>query len=169
MKIDFSNLKSWKSIRKYLDKQVCDDIIRDLLKAGKEKIDLVGDKLISFTVIQDKEKLEILNNKTKKDMVEKSTVDIISRLGKTPDFDMFNGASTVIMISIKDKSKIFVDIIGEVIHKIVTEAKELGLAAHWNSFVKYHFKDSGDHEILEELSVPENYTPYYVISVGYPK
>lgn len=167
MKITLNSLRSWRSIRSYLDKQINDDYIRDLIKAGKEKVDVMGDKLLSFTVIQDKEKLEKLNNITKIEMVKKSSVEIVSRLGKTKDFDMFYGAHTVIMISVKDRSKVIGDVIGDVIHKIVTAAKDLGLAASWNGFIKYRFSDGIANEDKELLDIPDDYIPCYAISVGY--
>lgn len=167
MKITLKSFKSWRSIRTYLDKQVCDDLVKDLIHAGKEKFDSMGDKLLSFTVIQDKEKIDKLNRVTKLDMMKKSSVDIVKRLGKTPDFDIFYGAPTVIMISVKDKSKIIGDLIADVIHKIIVAAKDLGLATNWNSFIKYHFTDDLSSEDKLLLNIPEDYTPHYVISVGY--
>lgn len=165
----FKSFKTWDSIRKYLDKQVCDDVIKDLLKAGKDKFDSMGDKLLSFTVIQNKDQIDELNKITKVDMTKKSDVDIVTRLGKTPDFDIFYGASTVIMISIKDRSKAFGDLCGDVIHNIVSAAKDLGLSAHWNSFVKYHFSDGVKKEEKQSLNIPDDYIPHYVISLGYAK
>lgn len=167
MKIILNSFKSWRSIRKYMDKQVCDDLVTDLIKAGKVKFDSMSDKFLSFTVIQDKEKIEKLNKITKIDMMEKSSVDIVKRLGKTPDFDIFYGAPTVIMISVKDQSKILGDLIGDVVHKIITAAKDCGLATNWNSFIKYHFTDEINTSEKEQLNIPEDFTPYFVISVGY--
>lgn len=154
-------MKNWRSIRKYLDKQICDDAIKQLLKSGKEKLDIMGDKLWSFTVIQSKEQIDEINKLTKLDMKENSDVDIITRLGKTSDFDIFYGAPTVIMVSVKDKSKGLISICGDSVHNIVNKAKKLGLATNWNSFIKYHFFDK------TTLDIPEDYTPYYAISVGY--
>lgn len=167
MKITLNSFKSWRSIRTYLDKQICDDLIKDLIAAGKDKFDVVGDKILSFTIIQDKEKIDKLNKSTKLDMMKKSSVDIVKRLGKTPDFDIFYGAPTVIMISVKDKSKIIGDLIADVVHKITIAAKDLGLATNWNSFIKYHFTDEMDTSEKELLNIPLNFTPKYVISIGY--
>lgn len=168
MKIKLNSFKSWRSIRTFLDRQVCDDVVKDLISSGRDKLDYMGEKLLSFTIIQDKEKIEKLNNVTKLGMMKKSSVDIIKRLGKTPDFDMFYGAPTVIMISVKKRSKVIGDIIADVVHKIITKAKDLGLATNWNSFVKYHFTDEMSAEDKLQLDIPEDYTPHYVISVGYP-
>ncbi|QEN04703.1 hypothetical protein EW093_08280 [Thiospirochaeta perfilievii] len=167
MKMSLNSFKTWRSIRKYMDKQVCDDLIKDLIKAGRAKFDGMSEKFLSFTVIQDKDKLEKLNCITKVDMVKKSTIDIVSRLGKTPDFDMFYGAPTVIMISVKNRTKIIGDLIADVIQKIVMAAKDFGLVTNWNGFIKYHFTDGITTDEKELLDIPEDYTPYYVISVGY--
>lgn len=156
-------MKCWRSIRKYIDKQIADETIKQLLKSGKDIVGNVGDKLLSFTVIQGKEQIEEINALTKIDMIEQSEVPIIKRLGKTKDFDIFYGAPTVIMISVKDKSKVLGDLCGNCIHKIIENAKKMGLSTHWNSFVKYHFFDK------DSLDIPEDYTPYYAISIGYSK
>ncbi|MGL1892804.1 MAG: nitroreductase family protein [Spirochaetaceae bacterium] len=169
MKKVLDNFRSWRSIRTYLDKQINDETIKQLLKDGKDKLETVGDKVWSFTVIQNKKIIKELNILTKKDMFKKSDVDIINRLGKTPDFDIFYGAPTVIMISVKDKSKAIGDACSDAIHNIITQAKNLGLAANWNSFVKYHFTDNNDPEEKQKLDIPDDYTPYYAISIGYAK
>lgn len=153
----------WRSIRTYIDKQIGEESIKQLLKSGKEKFDNMGNKLWSFTVIQSKEQIEEINKLTKLDMIKKSSVPIIKRLGKTKDFDIFYGAPTIIMVSVKDKSKALGNICGESVHKIVNTAKKMGLSTNWNSFIKYHFFDKS------KLNIPEDYTPYYVISVGYAK
>ncbi len=160
--------KTWRSIRSYLDRQINEDSISNLLSISKDKIDKAGDKAWSYTVIQNKKLITNLNKVIKKDMIKKSTIDIIKRLGKTPDFDMFYGAPTVIMISVKDTSKAIGNVCGDVIHKIVNDAKALGLSASWNSFIKYYNLNTIDLEDSETLNIPKDYTPYYAISIGYP-
>ncbi|MBN2617917.1 MAG: nitroreductase family protein [Spirochaetales bacterium] len=155
----FDSFKTWRSIRKYLEKQVCEETVGQLLKTGKDMLDSMGEKVLSFTVIRNKETIEELNRVAKKDMTKKSDVNIISRLGKTNDFDIFYGAPTVIMVSVKKGTKRISENCTDIILKIVETAKSLGLATSWNSFIKYC------NEI--PLEVPENYTPYFAISIGY--
>lgn len=167
MKIQLDTFKSWRSIRKCLDKQVCDDMIKEIITAGKDIFDSMGNKLLSFTVIHDKEEMNKLNKITKIDMTEKSSVNIVKKLGKTPDFDIFYGAPTAIMISVKDQTKTIGDKIGGVVYKIVSAAKDCGLVTNCNSFIKYHFTDGVDTVEKEKLNIPPDFTPYCVISLGY--
>lgn len=140
-----------------MGQQVSDDILKDLINMGKT----VGDKMLSFTVIQNREQLKELNKVAKDKMKVQEEVGIIKKLGKTRDFDIFYGAPTVILISVKEESKKLSKKCNDVIVKISEEAKKLGLAVNWNSFVKFLESET-------ELSdIPENHKPVYAISIGY--
>lgn len=150
----------WKSIRKSIDKQIGEETIKKLLKSGKERLDNLGEKLWTVTIIQGQEQIAEINKLTKQAMTKKSSVPIIKRLGKTKDFDIFYGAPTIIMISVKDRSKALSKICGDSVHRIINNAKNMGIQARWNSFIRYNFFDKS------KLDIPEGYTPYYAIAVG---
>lgn len=153
----FNTSKLWHSIRKFMGQQVSDDILKELISLGKS----VGDKMLSFTVIQSRDQLKKLNIVAKDKMKVQEDVKIIKKLGKTSDFDIFYGAPTVILISVKEESKKLSAKCNSVIVKISEEAKKLGLAVNWNSFVKFL-------DPVKELSeIPEDHKPVYAISLGY--
>ncbi len=166
--IMFDTMKTWRSIRSYLDKQIGEDLIKSLITTGSDILNNTKEQFGLFTVIQDKETISELNTSTKSAMKKESTVEIIKRLGKTSDFDIFYGAPTVIMVSVKDKSKLIGDACNDAVQKIVSTAKSLGLTASWNSFVKYCFSEDTSSGVRNDLNIPENYTPCYAISIGYP-
>ncbi len=103
---------------------------------------------------------------------------VVTAISKVPRFKKVYSlhvipflCNTVIYLPfyLKDGSQKIVDICSDAVNDIINTAKSMGLKANWNSFIKYHFNDGSSSELKENLDIPDEYTPYYAISIGYGK
>lgn len=158
-------IKKRRSIRSYKSDQV-----------EKEKIDLILDAAIwapsshnsqpwHFTVIKNDGLGKELNEATK-EVLLKSDKEVLQKLGKRPD--LFYGAPIIVVVSGLEKLRSSIVDCSAATQNMLLAAESLNLATCWNGLVTNLFLEQPDHEIIKKLQIPEGYSPFYAVTVGYP-
>ena len=139
------------SVRKYEDKEVEDEKIINLLKAGMQAPSAMNMQPWEFLVISDKEDKEDISKMSPYAKFAKDADKIIIVLANT------NGLRTVDW---------FTQDLSACTQNILLQAVEEGLGTCWMGF----YPDSERvNAVCEKFSLPEGIIPFSVISVGYPK
>jgi len=143
---------SRRSIRKYEDKPIEDDLLNDLLEAGMAGPSAMTKDPWHFLVVKDKDKMKAVANLLPNGKMLADAAVLILVLG---DINQTHGNLESYMIQ---------DCIASV-ENILLSANALNLGACWLGF---HPKEDRINGIKEMFSLPENIIPITGISLGYP-
>ena len=115
-----------------------------------------------FTVIQNKELIGQINDKSKEKMLESDDISI-RNIGKSM-MSIFYNAPTVIIVSGKeDVNSSLVDC-SAAIENMLVAAESIGLGTVWIGLVKFFFTCN---EEMKKLKLPDGYELFYAVAVGY--
>lgn len=156
-------IKSRRSIRSYKHEQISQEKLDLILEAGIYAPTAHNDQPWHFTVIQNKEKIQYINDKSK-ELMSKSDIEWIKSMGINPKVNIIYNAPTLIIVSgRKDAMASLVDC-SAAIENMLIAAESLNIGSVWLGLVRFFF-DLKDE--VEKLGVPENYEPYYGLALGY--
>ena len=156
-------IKSRRSIRKYLPKQIKDEELDVILESAIYAPTGHNDQPWHFTIIQNKELIDEMSVESKKVMAN-SPVDWMANMGKAEHLHLFYNAPTVVVVSgKKDTVSPFADCCAAIQNMLIT-AESLDIGSCWIGLVKFFFENP---ENVEKLNLPENYEPYYAVCLGY--
>lgn len=156
-------IKNRRTIRAYDDKQIKQEELDLILEAGFYAPTGHNDQPWHFTVIQNKEKILDVNNKSKALMTE-SSIDWIRKIGQNPDSSITYNAPTLIIVSgRKDAISPKVDCCAAIMNMLLA-AESLNIGSAWLGLVAFYFSLK---EEVKALGITEEYEPYYGIVFGY--
>lgn len=138
-----------RSIRKYTDKEISEEIMKKIIKAGMNAPSAHNLKPYDLVVVKNKETLKKL-----------ADTCIFSK--------MLNNANAAIVVCSSaddEKTPYWQSDCGAVTENILLEATSLGIGTCWIGGYPDLEKTSKEKEILE---IPENYQVFCIISMGYP-
>ena len=142
-----------KSIRKFLDKEIEDEKIERLLKAGMQAPSAINSQPWEFIVVKDKEGIEKIENMSMYSKPAKTSTCCIITLFNNDYTDRF------------DNYKWVQQDMGACTQNILLQAVEEGLGAVWLG--TYPDMERVNY-LKEHFNIPENVYPYSVIVLGYP-
>lgn len=157
------NIKKRRSIRKYLPEQIKEAELNEIIEAGMYAPSAHNDQSWHFTVIQNKELIDLISVKTKESMAN-SEVEWISKMGKNEKLHVFYNAPTVIIVSGRDGAYSPLIDCSAATQNMILAAESLNIGSCWNGLVRFFF---GQKEEMGKLNIPEGYTPFYAVSFGY--
>lgn len=160
-------IKARRSVRNYSEKQISDDELKTLLEAATWAPSVHNRQPWYFTVIQDRAKIETLNIITKEALVKRGREESVVNLGKNKDFDIFYNAPTVIIVSGENSPVDTRYDCCAAIQNLLLAAESMDLGSCWVGFVAYHFMDEKCYITKNYLDIPERYTPYFAVTIGY--
>jgi len=143
---------SRRSIRKYTDEKVSDEMIRDLLEAAMAAPSAIALDPWKFIVITDKNKL-----KATADVLDHGKMIADAPLGIIVCGDQKQAAAEALSYMIQDCSA--------AVENILIAANLLGLGAVW---LGVHPRENRVEGLREVFNIPENITPLAAISIGHP-
>jgi len=146
---------SRRSIRSYKDKKVSKELIEELLNAAVMAPSSRGSQPWNFTVVENKELIKKLDNKTK---------EIREITGRTAT-DIFYGAPLLIVISGKADHKYLKDDVNLAVQNMFLAAHSLGLGSCWIGMAKVL---NNDEESRKELAIPEGFDIVAPLIFGFP-
>ncbi|MBI5679728.1 MAG: nitroreductase family protein [Methanobacterium sp.] len=157
------NIKSRRSIRKYLPEQIKDEELEIILESAIYAPTGHNDQPWHFTVIQNKEFIDKINVESKKVMAE-IPVEWISKMGKAEHLHILYNAPTVVVVSGKeDATTPFADCCAA-IQNMLLAAESIDIGSCWIGLARFFFENP---ENVENLGIPEGYKPYYAVTLGY--
>lgn len=162
------NILNRRSVRVYLEDQIKDEDLELILKSGLYSPSACNTQPWHFTVLQNKEIMSALNTETKIEMLNSGN-ELFEKMGTNESYDIFYKAPTVIVISgEKDSVKPQTDCAAAT-ENMLLAAESLGIGSCWIGLLAYLFMSNKGSEFIKLLNIPENYEPYYAITLGYKK
>jgi len=156
-------IKNRRSIRRYLPEQIKEVELEAILEAGMYAATGHNDQPWHFTVIQNSELINYISSKTKESMA-KSPIDWVAQMGSNERLNLFYKAPTVVIVSGKEGTYSPLTDCSAAIQNMAVAAESLNIGSVWIGLVSFFFQDA---EEVKKLNIPEGYTPYYALCLGY--
>ena len=142
-----------KSIRKFLDKEIEDEKIERLLRAGMQAPSAINSQPWEFLVVKDKEGIRKIENMSQYSKPAKTSTCCIITLFNEDYLSQF------------DNYKWVQQDMGACTQNILLQAVEEGLGAVW---LGTYPDEERVNYLKEHFNIPDNVYPYSVIVLGYP-
>ena len=162
MKDVFETINSRRSVRSYKEEQLKDDEIKKILDAGIMAPTARGEQPWYFTVVQNKELLEEINDVAVENMLASGDefLEAIAKSGR----NILHNAPTIIVVSGKSDGDYSQTDCSAAIENMLLAAEGLDIGSCWIGLIKAYFQSP---ESKEKLEIPEGYTPIYGVTLGY--
>jgi len=174
-------IKNRRSIRKYLPEQIKDEELEMILEAAIYAPTASNEQPWHFTIIQNKEFINMMNSESKKLMEQnKELIDKINseskkltknmsnegleKMIKSPNFNIFYHAPTVIIVSGRKNSKYSINDCCAATENMLIAAESVDIGSCWIGLSRFFFQNPKN---VEKLNLPEDYEPYYAVTFGY--
>lgn len=158
-------IKTRRSVRSYKDEQIKKEELDLILEAAIYAPSAHNKQPWHFTVIQNRELIDYISSKTKELMAE-SDERWIRCMGLSQKFHLTYEAPTLIIVSGKNDSITWQADCSAAMENILIAAESLNIGSVWLGFLAFYFSLQ---EEVQKLNIPEGYTPYYGIALGYKK
>ncbi len=153
-----------RSTRSYRKEQISEEELQVLLNAAIQAPSAMNSQPWHFTVVQDKEMINLMSEKSK-ELMAKDKNKYVENIGKG-NVNIFHGAPTVIIVSGKeDVSSSLVDC-SAAIENMLLAGESIGLGSVWIGFARHFFQFEDE---VKKLNIPKDYAPQYAVSIGYKK
>lgn len=161
-------IKSRRSTRAFLPGQVKEEELQAVLEAGLYAPSANNQQPWHFTVIQNKDLIDRLNNSFK-GLARKSDDEHIKSVGNDESFHVFYNAPTVILLSGDESKESAAVDCAAAVENMLIEAESLGIGTCWVGFIGYFFNSTDGRVCLKELGIPEGYKQIHSVALGYKK
>lgn len=158
-------IKNRRSIRSYKPEQIEEEELDLILEAGTYAPSGHNSQPWHFTVIQNHEFIDHINDVARKNMAL-SDVDWIKDLGSKPDYRVTYNAPTLVIISGDTNVKTWKADCAVAIQNMLLAAESLNIGSVWLGLVRFWFMELDE---VKKLGIPEGYEIYYGVSLGYKK
>lgn len=160
-------IKNRRSTRSYKEEQVKEEEIMALLEAGAWAPSGHNKQSWYFTVVQNKELIKKMSDRSKY-AARDAENEKMRKMANNPDFNIFHGAPTVIVISHRNDAITPAEDLSAATENMLLQAESMGLGTCWSAFICGIFRGSEKEEFIKDLEIPEGHTPHHAIAVGYP-
>lgn len=155
-----------RSIRNYLPEQIENEELETILNAGINAPSGHNNQPWHFTVIQNRKVVDELNYDAK-EVMSNSEDKQLKAMGKNANFNIFYNAPTIIIISGEQKAVVPELDCAAATQNMILAAESLGIGTCWIGLAAYLFRSDKVQKYIDLFKIPENYAPYYAITVGY--
>ncbi len=156
-------IKSRRSVRNFRAGQISQESLDLIIEAGIYAPTAHNQQPWHFTVIQNEEILQYINEKTREEMA-KSDVPWIQKTGSNPNFLVTYNAPTLIIVSGRTDGMAWGADCAAAIQNMLIAAESMDIGSVWLGLLRFFFEQEGE---TEKLEIPEGYQPYYGIAFGY--
>lgn len=159
-------IKQRRSIRSFKNEQVKDEELKAVLEAGLYA-PFAWDQSRHFSVVQNRELLDRLNLAAK-EAAKQMDMEHLRELGNNNEFNCLYGAPALIIVSKNEQVPIPLEAdCAAAIQNMLIAAESIGLGSCWIFFAMLAFNSHQGSDLRKELKIPEGYTPYYSVLLGY--
>ena len=168
------NMLTRKSVRTYKEEQISEEQLNIVIETAKYAPSGSNSQTWRFTVVQNKEKLELLNSLVRK-AFKKLEVDEKTyrskksgkKASESDDYKFYYNAPTLIIVSNdRDYSNCMADS-SVALENILLSAHSMGLGACFINQLTWFCDDKDVRKALTDIGIPENYIVCGSASVGY--
>ena len=158
----FEVIKNRRSVRAYKDEQIDDEDIEKILHAAILAPTARGEAPWHFTVVQNKELLEDINDSVRS-ILSNSGDELLEGIAES-GVNVMHNAPTVVFVSAKSDATNMQADCSAAIENMLLAAEGLDIGSCWLGLVAIYFSVE---ENLKKLHIPEGYTPLYGVALGY--
>lgn len=157
-------IKKRRSVRKFLQEKIKQEELDAIIEAGVYAATGHNAQPWHFTVIENKELINSMSEKTKEAM-KMSHVEWLQKMGSKERLHILGDAPMAIVVSGRQENAYspLVDC-ANAIQNMIVAAESLNIGTCYIGLTEFFFKDEKN---LEALNIPAGYVPYYTISIGY--
>lgn len=163
-------INSKRSVRVYTDEIISKDTINNLIELGTKASTGSGLEPWGFVILDDKSEIDNLSMESKNyllnNMEKYPYLKQYETWLKNPKFNIFNNASTLLIIYGNTESHWYVYDCSMAAGNIMLAAHSMGIGTCWIGFAEYILNTK---EFKEKHKVPEKYTLVSTLSMGYMK
>ena len=159
---------SRRSTRAFLPEQIKEEELQAVLQAALYAPSAHNDQSWHLTVVQDQSLLAALNADAK--IVGRRSKDaILRKMSGSEKLNIFYQAPTVIFVSGENSALMSGTDCAAATENMLIAAESVDLGACWIGLASFAF--AGDNAMInrQKLLIPEDYTPYYAVALGYKK
>lgn len=156
-------IKERRSIRSFKSEQITQEELDGIIEAGIYAPTGHNTQPWHFTIIQNREVCQHINDTAKKVMAT-IEVDWIKKAAQNPEYDVTFKAPTLIIVSGKKDAVSWRTDCDAAIENMLIAAESLNIGSLWLGFAALAFKIEGESE---KIGIPDGYEAHYGISLGY--
>ncbi len=157
-----------RSVRVYSDEQIKQEDLDQILQAGLYSPSGCNMQPWHFTVVQNKDLMNEINDETKKILLNCDS-EKFQAYAKNENYNIFFNATTTIIISGEKEELVPQTDCAAATENMLIAAESLGIGTCWVGLITYLFMSEKGAEYTTKLQIPEGYEPYYAITLGYKK
>lgn len=160
-------IKERRTTRKFKTEQIKDVELKEIIEAGLYAPSGGNQQSWNFTVIQNQELIQELNDTTKEEM-KHSSIERVKKVGNNEKANIFYNAPTVILVSGKEDNLVPEVDCSAATENILLAAEGLDIGACWVGIIRTLFANTEKcKKYMEKLQIPEGFKPYHAIALGY--
>lgn len=161
-------IKTRRSIRKYKPTKVSKEHLNSIIEAGLYAPTSANAQPWHFTVIQNQELINELNEDVKEAIRNSDLPPHVKKAAEIEGFSFFYHAPTLILVSEEDNTNEFSkrSDVAVASQNMMLQAHALGLGSCWIGAVSVLFDGSENDKYMEMFNIPKGFTPSHVIIVG---
>jgi nitroreductase len=161
-------IKNRRSIRGFNPEQIKDEELKEIIDAAIYAPSATNKQPWHFTVVQNKDILELLN-KSFKEIARKSDNEYVRRVGENEKFHVFYNAPTVILVSGDESNHYAAVDCAAAVENMLIAAEALDIGSCWIGFIAYLLNSEEGRKYMEKLEIPEGYKQIHAAAFGYKK
>lgn len=150
-----NNILTRRSIRKFKPEQIKDEELDLILKAAIYAPSGMNKQSWKFTVLQNKEKIEVLAKVVRE------------KLGRNEGYNFYAPPTLILVSNDRENSNGLADS-SCALENIFLMANSLGIGSCWINQLKTICDEEEVRELLNEFEIPENHIVWGMASIGYP-
>ena len=150
-----NNILTRRSIRKFKPEQIKDEELDLILKAAIYASSGMNKQSWKFTVLQNKEKIEVLAKVVRE------------KLGRNEGYNFYAPPTLILVSNDRENSNGLADS-SCALENIFLMANSLGIGSCWINQLKTICDEEEVRELLNEFEIPENHIVWGMASIGYP-
>ena len=148
------NIATRRSVRKFSQKEISEEILNDIITAGLYAPSAMNTQLWQITVVKNDDKIVGL---------QKAIAKALDR----PDYHRFYGAPVFIIVTVpRDYRHGAVDT-ACVLQNMFLAAHSVGVGSVWINQIRDSYDDPGVRAILTDLGIPEDHVCFGCAAIGY--
>lgn len=160
------NILNRRSIRKYEQAQIKDEELEVILEAGKFAPSAMNQQSWHFTVVQNKEMLEKINQVCRNAFL-KSSIKNYQERAKSENFNPFYSAPTIIIVTAAENAIAPQNDGSLAIANMFLAANALEIGSCWIHALNFVFTTDEGIALRKELGIPEGYVAVGSGAFGY--
>lgn len=159
-------IKERRTTRKFKEDQIKEEDLQSIIEAGLYAPSGENHQPWHFTVIQDKNIIDEMDFEAK-ETFKQSDNELMRKAGFNEKYKPAYDAPTIIIVSgLNDNYFTEVDCAAAT-QNMLLAAHSLGIASCWCAAVSMAFAGNKKEEFTSRLNIPDNYTPFYAVLLGY--